>query len=57
MNIAKDFYVGNTHIKIATDYCEDKTPEDIERILEQFARAALQDRRKVAEREKRDKDI
>lgn len=48
MNIAKEFYIGNTHIKIATDYCENKTPEDVERILEKIARTALQHHRAAA---------
>ena len=26
-NIVRDFTVGNTRIKIADDYCRDKTPE------------------------------
>lgn len=36
-NVARDFYIGNTHVKIATDYCEDKTPEEVERILARIA--------------------
>ncbi|MBR0365738.1 MAG: hypothetical protein IJH94_02930 [Clostridia bacterium] len=39
-HIARDFYIGNTHIQIATDYCEDKTPEDVNRILKRIARNA-----------------
>ena len=39
-HIASDFYIGNTHIQIATDYCEDKTPEDVRRILERVGRNA-----------------
>lgn len=36
-NVAKKFYIGNTRVIIATDYCEDKTPEDVERILSRIA--------------------
>ena len=57
MNIAKDFYKGHTHIKIATDYCNDKTPQDVERTLEKIAGTALIHIRAAAEREKCDKDV
>lgn len=40
LNIVRDFTVGNTRIKIADDYCRDKTPEDVDRILKEIARAA-----------------
>lgn len=38
--IVKEFMIGNTKIKIADDYCKDKTPEDVERILAKIARDA-----------------
>lgn len=56
MNIAKDFYVGKTHIKIATDYCDDKTPGDVKHTLEKIARTSLQHFRAAAEREAHGKD-
>lgn len=37
-HIVKDFYIGNTRIKIADDYCRDKTPEDVNAILERLSR-------------------
>ncbi len=40
-HIAKDFMIGNTRVKIATDYCENVTPEEVERILARIARRAL----------------
>lgn len=40
--IAKDFKIGNTRIKIATDFCEDKTPEEVQMILERISIAAKQ---------------
>lgn len=52
MNVAKDFYVGNTRIKIATDFCDDKTEKDAKRVLENIARTALQHQRAAAERQK-----
>ena len=39
-NIVKDITLGNTRIKIADDYCRDKTPEDVRKILKEIARAA-----------------
>ncbi len=39
-NIVRDFTIGNTRIKIADDYCRDKTPEDVRRILKEIAQAA-----------------
>lgn len=41
-NIAKEFNIGNTKIKIATDYCNNKTQDDIEIILMRIAKSALQ---------------
>lgn len=37
-NVAKDFYIGNTHVRIATDYCRPK--EEVEEILRRIARDA-----------------
>lgn len=37
-HIVRDFMIGNTRIKIADDYCRDKTPEDVKRILRKIAR-------------------
>ncbi len=39
-NIVKEFKVGNTTIRIADNYCRDKTPEDVQRILQRIARNA-----------------
>lgn len=39
-NIVMDFIVGNTRIMIADNYCRDKTPEDVQRILRRIARRA-----------------
>lgn len=36
-HIVQDFYIGNTHIMIADDYCRDKTSEDVQRILQEIA--------------------
>lgn len=39
-HIVRDFTVGNTRIKIADDYCRDKTPEEVQQILRRIARRA-----------------
>ena len=36
-NIVKEFKIGNTTVKIADDYCRDKTPEDVQKILDRIA--------------------
>lgn len=41
-NIAKDFKIGNTRVRIATDFCNDVTPEEVQKILERIARTAKQ---------------
>lgn len=33
VNIATEFTIGNTKVKIATDYCDTKTAADTERTL------------------------
>jgi len=37
-HVVKDFYVGHTHIKICDDSCRNKTPEQVQEILERIAR-------------------
>lgn len=41
-NIEKDFCIGNTRVKIATDYCSNKTSDEINCILQRISRGALQ---------------
>ncbi|MCD8215943.1 MAG: hypothetical protein LUC97_09940 [Clostridiales bacterium] len=41
--IAKKFKIGNTGVYIHTDYCLDKTQEDIDKILRRIAVMALKD--------------
>ena len=36
-NIAKDFKIGNTRVKIATDFCKNMSQDDVEKILERIA--------------------
>lgn len=36
-HIVRDFMIGNTRIKIADNYCRDKTPEGVQEILKQIA--------------------
>ena len=33
--------IGNTNVKIADDYCRDKTPEDVNAILKRIGANAL----------------
>lgn len=40
-NIVKDYYSGNTHIKVADDYYRDKTQTDIDRILNDVAKIVM----------------
>lgn len=40
LHIVRDFYIGNTRIMIADNYCRDKSPEDVQRILQKIARDA-----------------
>ena len=39
-NIAEDYMLGNTRVRIATDYCKDKTPEEVQEILDRIAQKA-----------------
>jgi hypothetical protein len=36
-NIVRDYYSGNTHIKVADDYYRGKTAEEIDKILRDVA--------------------
>ncbi len=36
--VARDFYIGNTHVRIATDYCRPR--EEVPEILQRIARDA-----------------
>lgn len=40
-HIARDYMLNGTHVRIATNFCEDKTPEDVQEILNRVARIAL----------------
>ena len=37
----EEFKIGNTNVKIADDYCRDKTPEDVNAILKRIGVNAL----------------
>lgn len=39
-NIVCEYQIGNTKIKIADNYCANKTAEDVKRILREVARKA-----------------
>ena len=38
----EEFKIGNTNVKIADDYCRDKTPEEFSSELEQMLYRILQ---------------
>ena len=40
-NIVEEYKVGNTTVKICDNCCRDKTPEDIDKIIKNIARIAL----------------
>lgn len=39
------YYIGNTKIIISTDYCENKTKEEVEEILASMVRIAKSEKR------------
>lgn len=39
-NIVKEFVVGHTRIKIADNFCRDKSREDVAKALREIARTA-----------------
>lgn len=41
MAVVEDFYIGNTHVCIHDDYCKDKSPEDVQKILDRIAKLTL----------------
>ncbi len=44
-HIVKEFNIGNTKVKIADNYCKDKSKEEVDEILNRIAMIALQDYR------------
>lgn len=38
--IAKDYMIGNTKVRIATNYCDGKTPDEVQEILHRVSRMA-----------------
>lgn len=40
-HVVEEFYIGKTHVKICDDYCRDKTPEDVKKILDDLAKKLL----------------
>ena len=40
-HVVKDYYIGHTHVKICDDYCRDKTPEQVQQILDNIARITV----------------
>lgn len=62
-NFVEEYRVGNTLIRIADNYCRDKTPEDVRRILKEIghrayaAIAAAQNRAAYRERQETAADL
>ncbi len=40
-HVVEDFYQGHVHIRICDDYCRDKTPEEVQAILDRIAEIAM----------------
>lgn len=40
-HIAKEFYLGKTHIRISDDYCKDKTKKEVDEILKSISEIAV----------------
>lgn len=36
-HVAKEFYLGNTHVLICDDYCRGKTAQEVQEILDRVA--------------------
>lgn len=49
-NVVEEYKDGNTTVKICDNCCRDKTPEDVQRMIKNIARIAL-DSYKAAETE------
>ncbi|MCI8442539.1 MAG: hypothetical protein HFG27_08415 [Provencibacterium sp.] len=39
-HVVSEFFLGATRVKICDDYCRDKTPEDVQAILQRIAENA-----------------
>lgn len=39
-HIVKDYYIGNTHVLIADNYCAGKTKDEVEAVLKRIAEIA-----------------
>lgn len=37
-NVVEEFHLGNTKIQFCDDYCKDKTPEQIDEIMQNIMR-------------------
>lgn len=40
-HVVKDFMIGNTHVLICDDYCQNQTREEAEEIMRNFCRVCL----------------
>lgn len=47
-NMIRDFFIGNTHIKIYDDFCRNITKPEVDRVLKRIAGQALDEFNKPA---------
>ncbi len=40
-HVVRDFMLGNTHVQICDDYCKDRTPDEVQAILDRIASNAM----------------
>lgn len=40
-NVVKEIMIGNTKVKICDDFCRDRTPKEIDKILSKIAELSI----------------
>ena len=46
--IAEEYMIGNTRVRIAVNFCKDKTKEDVDKIMQEIKKIVINDRIKTA---------
>ena len=36
-HVVEDFYIGKVHVKICDDFCREKSPQDVQKIMDNLA--------------------
>lgn len=44
-HVVKEFKIGNTRVRICDDACRDKTPKEVQEIIDRIQRRALEEYR------------